>query len=248
MAIRGKVAFISGGGGAIGGEIALQLSRQGVAVVAADWNGQGAEAVSQQILDEGGKSLGITVDVTDKKSVLQAINQAGELIGRIDILVNCAGVYPNSLVVDMAEEEWDSVVDIILKGTFLVCQAVLPSMRQQRYGKIIMIASNHAFKGGAGAAHYSAAKAAVLAFTKSLALEEAPYGINVNAISPGLTDTPMPRKQMTNAALDERARKIPFGRLGTPRDVANTVSFLVSEESSYITGQTLCVNGGDLMP
>jgi len=138
-------------------------------------------------------------------------------------------------------------VDVNLKGAFLTAKAVMPGMQMMRSGKIIMIASNHAFKGGAGASHYSAAKAAVLAFTKSLALELGSEGINVNAVSPGVTDTPMPRRVLPESYLIERAKKNPLRRLGTPRDVADAVLFLVSEESRYITGQTLCVNGGDLM-
>lgn len=248
MNIKGKVAFITGGGGAIGAEIGLQLSRRGVAVALADMNGPAAEAVAQQIRQAGGKSLGLAVDVTDKVSVEQAVSRTGDDLGVIDILVNCAGIYPHSLVMEMAEAEWDRVVDIILKGTFLTCHAIVPGMKQRRYGKIVNIGSNHAFKGGAKAAHYSAAKAGVIGFTKSLALEMAPDGINVNTISPGITDTPMPHAVLSDAFLAERTKKIPLGRLAMPRDIADAVAFLVSEESRYITGQTLCVNGGDLMP
>ncbi len=248
MEIKGKVAFVTGGGGAIGGEIGLQLSRRGVAVALADMNGAAAEAMAEQIRKAGGKSLGLAVDVTDKKSVEEAVSRTGDTLGGIDILVNCAGIYPHSLVMKMAEAEWDRVVNIILKGTFLTCQAVTPGMKQRHYGKIVNIGSNHAFKGGAKAAHYAAAKAGVLGFSKSLALEVAPDGINVNTVSPGITDTPMPHAVLTDAFLAERARKIPLGRLAVPRDIADAVLFFVSEQSRYITGQTLCVNGGDLMP
>lgn len=248
MNIKGKVAFITGGGGAIGAEIGLQLSRRGVAVALADMNGLAAEAVAQQIHQAGGKSLGLAVDVTQKESVEKAVSRTEDVLGAIDILVNCAGIYPHSSVMEMAEAEWDQVLDIILKGTFLTCQAIVSGMKQRRYGKIVNIGSNHAFKGGAKAAHYSAAKSGVLGFTKSLALEMAPEGINVNTISPGITDTPMPHAVLSDAALVERAKKIPMRRLAMPRDIADAVAFLVSEESRYITGQTLCVNGGDLMP
>jgi NAD(P)-dependent dehydrogenase (short-subunit alcohol dehydrogenase family) len=248
MNIKGEVAFITGGGGAIGAEIGLQLSQRGVAVALVDMNGPAAEAVAQQIRQAGGKSLGLSVDVTDKESVEKAVSRTQDVLGAIDILVNCAGIYPHSLVMEMSEAEWDRVVDIILKGTFLTCRAILPGMKQRRYGKIVNIGSNHAFKGGSTAAHYSAAKAGVVCFTKSLALEMASDGINVNTISPGITDTPMPHSVLSDAALIERAKKIPMGRLAMPRDIADAVAFLVSEESRYITGQTLCVNGGDLMP
>ena len=148
----------------------------------------------------------------------------------------------------MAEEEWDQVFAVNIKANFLACQAVIPGMQARNFGKIINISSGHGFKGGAKTAHYSAAKAGVVVFTKSLALELAPYGINVNCIAPGLTDTDMPHRVMSNEALQTRAAQNPMGRIGTPQDVANTLLFLVSEESSYITGQTIYVNGGDLMP
>ncbi len=247
MDIKGRVALITGGGGAIGGAIGLHLSRHGVAVALADMNEHAAEAMARAIHQDGGKALALAIDAADKNSVRRAASRTGDSLGAVDILVHCAGLYPHSRVADMAEEEWDRVLDVILKGAFLTCQAVVPGMIARRYGKIVNIGSNHAFKGGIGASHYSAAKAGILAFTKSLALELAPFGINVNTVSPGLTDTPMPRQLRDEEYLVNRAKKIPLGRIGTPQDVADAVLFLVSEESRYITGHTLCVNGGDLM-
>lgn len=248
MKITGKTAFITGGGGAIGREIALQLGGKGISVAVADLNEQTAGAVAEEINKGGGTSLGVVVNIRDSKDVVGAVSRANDALGEIDILVNCAGIFPNSLVVEMTEEEWDLVVDVNLKGTFLACQAVMPGMQKKRSGRIVNISSGHGFKGGARTAHYSAAKAGVVALTKSLALELAPYGINVNAVAPGITDTEMPRRVLSLGYMAERAKRNPLGRLGTPEDTACAVMFLLSEKSRYITGQTIYVNGGDLMP
>jgi len=180
--------------------------------------------------------------------VAAAVRKTEEALGPVDILLNSAGIYPHSSVAEMAEEELDRVFAINIKANFLACQAVIPGMQQRKFGKIINISSGHGFKGGPNTAHYSAAKAGVVVFTKSLALELASHGINVNCIAPGLTDTDMPHRVMSGEAIRERAAKNPMGRIGTPQDVANTLLFLVSEEAGYITGQTIYVNGGDLMP
>ena len=248
MKLKTKVAFISGGGGGIGRAIALMLGQKGVAVAAVDLNERSAAEVADEIEKNGTQALGLGVDITQKTQVESAIERVTDLLGPIDILANCAGIYPNSSVEEMAEEEWDQVFAVNIKANFLACQAVIPGMQARNFGKIINISSGHGFKGGAKTAHYSAAKAGVVVFTKSLALELAPYGINVNCIAPGLTDTDMPHRVMSNEALQTRAAQNPMGRIGTPQDVADTLLFLVSEESSYITGQTIYVNGGDLMP
>jgi NAD(P)-dependent dehydrogenase (short-subunit alcohol dehydrogenase family) len=248
MTIKAKTAFITGGGGDIGKAMALSLGRQGVAAAVADLDEKAALAVAAEIQKSGVTAVGLKMDVTRKASVLEAVRQANERIGPIDVLANCAGIYPHSFVTEMAEAEWDRVIDVNLKGTFLACQAVSASMQQRRFGKIITISSGHGFKGGAGTAHYSASKAGVVVFTKSLALELAPYGINVNCLAPGLTDTAMPHRVLSDETLRDRAAKNPMGRIGLPQDIANALMFLVSEESSYINGQTIYVNGGALMP
>ena len=164
-------------------------------------------------------------------------------------MVNCAGIFPQSLVKEMREEEeWDLVFTINLKSAFLACQAVIPNMQRNKFGKIVSISSGHGFKGGIKTAHYSASKAGIVVFTKSLALELAPYGINVNCVAPGITDTNMPRGALSEEQIKERGRRNPMGRIGKPQDAANAILFLVSEESGYINGQTIYVNGGDLMP
>ena len=247
MTIKAKVAFIAGGGG-IGRAIALALGQNGLAVAVADLNQKAAGAVAEEIKRNGSPSCGLLLDVTKKADVVDAIQNAGKQLGPIDILVNSAGIYPHSFVAEMAEEEWDRVFNVNIKANFLACQAVIPGMQKRKFGKIINISSGHGFKGGPQTAHYSAAKAGVVVFTKSLALELAPYGINVNCIAPGITDTDMPHRVLSDEAIQARAAKNPMGRIGTPQDVANMLLFLVSEESSYITGQTIYVNGGDLMP
>jgi len=248
MKLKGKVAFITGGGGDIGKAIAVCLGRKGVAVAVADLNENAALTVAAEVQKTGTPSIGIGLDVTKKIEILNAVQKAGNQLGPVDILVNCAGIYPNSFVSEMAEEEWDMVFDVNLKGTFLACQAVIPGMQMRRFGKIVNISSGHGFKGGNKSAHYSASKAGVVVFTKSLALELASYKINVNCIAPSITDTGMPRRVMTAEAIKARAAKNPMGRIGTPQDIADTLLFLVSEEGGFITGQTIYVNGGDLMP
>jgi NAD(P)-dependent dehydrogenase (short-subunit alcohol dehydrogenase family) len=248
MKLKAKVAFISGGGGGIGRAIALSLGQKKVAVAVADLNEKSAAEVADEIKKNGAPALGLGVDVTQKTKVRSAIETVSDRLGPIDILVNCAGIYPNSSVEEMAEEEWDQVFAVNIKANFLACQAVIPSMRKRKFGKIINISSGHGFKGSSKTAHYSATKAGLVVFTKSLALELAADGINVNCIAPGITDTDMPHRVMSDGNIQARAAQNPMGRIGTPQDVADTLLFLVSEESGYITGQTIYVNGGDLMP
>lgn len=248
MTINAKVAFISGGAGGIGKAIARSLAQNGVAVAVADLNQKAAAELADEIEKNGTPALGLGLDVTKKTQVRSAVESAGDRLGPVDILANCAGIYPNSFVEEMAEEEWDRVFAVNIKANFLACQAVIPSMRKRKFGKIINISSSHGFKGGQKTAHYSATKAGLVVFTKSLALELAADAINVNCIAPGITETDMPHRVMSDESIRARAARNPMGRIGTPQDIANTVLFLVSEESAYITGQTIYVNGGDLMP
>ncbi|UCE74238.1 MAG: SDR family oxidoreductase [Methanomassiliicoccales archaeon] len=248
MRLKGTVAFVTGGAGSIGRAIALLLAKKGISVAIADLNENASCNVADEAQRLGGVALGVGVDVTRKADVAEAVYQVKERLGNIDILVNCAGIYSHSFVVEMGEEEWDAVVNVNLKGTFLTCQAVIPNMQRMKFGKIVNISSGHGFKGGKKAAHYSASKAGVVVFTKSLALELAPYKINVNCVAPGITDTEMPRRVMSEEEISTRARTNPMGRIGAPDDIADAVLFLISEESRYITGQTIYVNGGDLMP
>ncbi len=221
--LNGKVALVTGGAGGIGRAVALSLGKEGASVAVADLNGEAAAATAAEIRKAGGVSLGLAVDITRKADIAEIVREIGDNLGSVDILANCAGIYPKSLVVDMPEEEWDLVLNVNLKGTFLACQAVIPEMQRKRFGKIVNISSGHGFKGGIATAHYSASKGGIVVFTKSLALELAKYGINVNAVAPGITDTEMPRRVMSEDEINVRLQRIPMGRLGTPQDVADAV-------------------------
>jgi len=187
--------------------------------------------------------MAIVADVTNKESVRQMVQATLDRWGQIDILVNVAGGAEPKLVIDMDELEWDHIVAMNLKSTFLCCQAVLPNMIQRKYGKIVNISSIYGFTGCATRANYAAAKAGVAAFTKSLALEVVKDGINVNAIAPGRVATQRVRGHYSDADWAQRVAAIPMGRAAEPREIAPTALFLVNDENQYITGQTLHVNG-----
>ncbi len=181
--------------------------------------------------------------MTEKKSVDAVVKTTVDRWGRIDILVNVAGGADRKLVVDMSTADWDHIVDMNLKSTFLCSQAVLPTMLKQKYGKIVNTSSIYGFTGNATRSSYAAAKAGVAAFTKSLALEVVNEGINVNAVAPGRVETPRVRSHYSDQAWADAVSQIPMGRTGTPDEIASAVLFLVIDENSYITGQTIHVNG-----
>ena len=241
--LENKTAIITGAGGGIGGAIADCFAREGANVVVADIDGQTANNRVSDIAAKGGVAIAMVVDVTNKKSVQQMVESALEHWGRIDILVNVAGGAQIKPVIDMEESDWDYILDMNLKSVFLCSQAVLPSMLKQRYGKIVSISSIYGFTGNATRASYAAAKAGVAVFTKSLALEVVTDGINVNAIAPGRVATDRVRGHYTEAEWAERVAAIPMRRAATPEEIAPTALFLVKDENSYITGQTIHVNG-----
>jgi len=243
------IALISGGANGIGRAVALKLAANGIFVVIADREEAAAEEVRRTIAADGGKAETARVDVARAGEVEAAVGGVLQRHGRIDILANIAG---GSFYRKPAEEtswqEWKEVLDANLKGTFLFCREAAPIMQRRQRGRIINISSNYGVAGSALRASYSAAKAGVIAFSKSLALELAPYGVLVNVVAPGPTDTPRVMKNWTSAARKEREKEIPLGRTGRPDDIAEAFYFLCSEESSWITGQTLHVNGGIVMP
>lgn len=245
MRLDGKVAIVTGAGQGIGRTIATRLAAEGAAVVIGDMNTSTALLTAQEIEEAGGKATYLKADVTKHSDVDKLINKAVNTFGKIDILVNNAGIYPNVSVVEMKEEEWDLVLDINLKGTFLCSQATARQMINQGYGVIINIASVDGKTRTLRNAHYAAAKAGVMSFTRTLAGEMAPFHIRVNAVSPGwiATDPSKAKSERWQEAIKE----IPVGRLGTPDDVAEAVLFLVSDAASYITGEILDVNGGMVM-
>lgn len=242
-ALENKIAIVTGAGGGIGGAIALRFAREGAKIAIAEIDGETGKARAAEIAREGGESLAVVTDVTRKTSVEQMVQATLARWGRVDILVNVAGGAQIKPVVEITEADWDHIIDMNLKSTFLCSQAVLPAMIKQKYGKIVSISSIYGFTGNATRASYAAAKAGVAVFTKSLALEVAQDGINVNAIAPGRILTDRVRSHYTDAAWAEQVALIPMNRAGTPDEVASAALFLVLDENKYITGQTIHVNG-----
>jgi 3-oxoacyl-[acyl-carrier protein] reductase len=244
--LTGKVALVTGGAQGIGKAIALLLARNGADVVVSDINLEKAQETADEIQGMGKRSLAMKVNVVNLKDVEQMVEAIVEQFGRIDILVNNAGITRDRLILRMTEEDWDAVLGVNLKGTFNCTKAVIRHMSKQKSGKIVSIASVTGEMGNPGQANYGASKAGVIGFTKTVAREFATRGINVNAIAPGYIQTAM-TDAVPEKAKEELKRMIPMGRLGQPEDVAQAVLFLVSENSSYITGQVLNVNGGIYM-
>ena len=246
MELKGKVALVTGGAQGIGKAVALMLARHGADVVVADVNLEKAAETAKEVEATGRGAMAVNVDVTRLSDVENMVESAIGRFGRIDILINNAGIARDKLILRMTEEDWDAVLDVNLKGTFNCTKAVIKHMSKQRSGKIVNIASVVGEMGNAGQANYSASKAGVIGLTKTIAREFAQRGINVNAIAPGYIQTPM-TDVLPDKAKEELKRMIPMERLGQPEDVAYAVLFLVSEGSSYVTGQVLNVNGGIYM-
>jgi 3-oxoacyl-[acyl-carrier protein] reductase len=240
--MAGRVAVVTGASRGIGRAIALGLAAKGAEVVAAA-RGDHAQVVAEEIRAAGGKAEAVAVDVTDAAAVESAVSATLARAGRIDVLVNNAGITRDQLMLRMKREDWDAVLATNLTAAFVCTQAVLKPMVKQRGGRIVNITSVVGQAGNAGQANYAASKAGLIGFTKSLALEVASRGITVNAVAPGLIDTDM-TKALSDAAHGDWAERIPLKRLGTPEDVAHAVVFLASDEAAYITGHVLAVNGG----
>lgn len=245
--LRNKTAIITGAAGGIGSAVARLFGREGAKLLIADIDAAAAEQLTRDTERNQSQAFSIAVDVTRKSSVNDMVERALRLWGQIDILVNVAGGALRRPVLEVDESEWDAIVDLNLKSVFLCSQAVLPAMFRQRCGKIVSISSIYAFTGSETRASYAAAKAGVAVFTKSLALEVAKAGIQVNAVAPGLAATERVRSQYTDKQWQDRVATFPMGRAAEPDEVARAVLFLVQDENSYITGQTVHVNGGCLM-
>ena len=242
MRLKGKVALITGGGSGIGEATALKFSKEGAKVAINDVNVDNANNVAEKVRAKGRDVMVCIADVCKKSDVENMVKQILERFGRLDILVNNAGINRDSFVKKMSEEQWDKVIDINLKGTFLCAQAALDPMMKQNSGKIINTASIGAL-GNIGQANYSASKAGVMGLTKTLALEGARYNITVNCVSPGATNTTM-TKNIPPEIAQKIIDKIPLKRFAEPNEIANIHVFLASEESNYITGQVIFVDGG----
>jgi len=246
MILKDKVAIITGGGRGIGKEIALTLAEAGANIVLVDVDEKTLEETSNEISGKGVQTLTVKTDVSNLAETEKLADQVNEKFGKIDILVNNAGITRDNLIIRMREEEWDKVLAINLKGTFNCTRAVSRYMIKQRSGKIVNIASIIGIGGNIGQANYAASKAGIIAFTKSAAKEFASRNINVNAIAPGFIQTVM-TEVLKEEVKQKMLERIPLGRLGSPRDVANLVLFLVSDAANYITGQTIVIDGGMVM-
>jgi len=242
MNLEGQTALITGAGRGIGKTIALKLAECGADIVLADMNPQVSE-VLLEVESLGRKCLIFEIDVTDFDAIDAMVKKIIEEVGSIHILVNNAGITQDNLFMRMKPEQWAKVIDVNLNGVFNVTKAVIRPMVKQRMGKIINISSVVGFTGNPGQVNYSSTKSALVGFTKSLAREVGARGVTVNAVAPGFIDTAM--TQALNESQQELIlQQIPLGRMGGPADIANAVSFLVSEDASYITGTILHVNGG----
>ena len=239
-----RVAIVTGGGRGIGRAIALKLAEAGATVIINDvGDSEPAEGVAEEIRKMGRESLVVLADVSQSTEVASLVSNTVEKYGKIDILVNNAGITRDQLIVRMSDDEWDKVLGINLKGVFVCSKAVLRPMMKQRWGRIISISSIVGLIGNPGQANYASAKAGIIGLTRTIAKEVASRGITANAIAPGFIDTPM-TQQLPEERKQELMNQVPLGFLGTPRDVAEVVAFLASEEARYITGQVVTVDGG----
>lgn len=247
--LEGRVAFITGAGRGIGAATALRMAEEGAQVVLADIDTEGCKHVSAELDRLGSEGLIVACNVADSAMVQDAIDKAANHFGRLDILVNNAGVVRDNMLFKMSEDDWDAVLNVHLKGAFLCSRAAQKYMVQQKYGRIVSLSSTSAL-GNRGQANYSAAKAGLQGFTRTLAVELGQFGITVNAVAPGFIDTEMTRTTSRRMGFDpderiaEAAKIIPVRRVGQPRDVANVICFLSSDEAGFVSGQIIYVAGG----
>jgi 3-oxoacyl-[acyl-carrier protein] reductase len=242
FALTGKTAIVTGASRGIGRAIALALASRGAHVVAVA-RGDNAAATVDAIRAADGSAESASVDVTDADAFTTLVKAVAAARGRIDVLVNNAGITRDQLALRLKREDWDQVIATNLTASFTCAQAVLPAMVRQRAGRIISISSVVGQMGNAGQTNYAASKAGIIGFSKALAREVASRQVTVNVVAPGMIDTDMTKAVAEKAKIDW-AQQIPMGRVGTPEEVAATVCFLASDEASYITGQVLAVNGG----
>ncbi len=245
----GQVAVVTGGGQGIGEATCYRLAGEGASVVVADLVEASAQTVAARLVDDGAKALPVVCDVQQEQSVEALFERTLLAFGRLDILVSNAGLTRDNLLHKMPLEDWDQVLQVHCRGAFLCARAAARPMVKQRRGKLVFLSSTSAL-GNRGQANYATAKAGLQGLTRSLALELGPFNINVNSVAPGFVDTAMTRAvaERLHLSLDEFHRqsqeRIPLGRLGTPQDIAAVIAFLCSEDSAYVSGQVLYVNGG----
>lgn len=248
--LKGRVALVTGASSGIGRATAEALAANGARVaINFHRNQTGAEAAREQITGAGGSAIVVQADVTRAGEVQSLVEQTVNEFGPIDILVNNAGSLVERLkILELTEERWDEVIDLNLKSAFFCCRAVAGSMMERKTGAIVNLSSIAGRNGGAlGSIHYSTAKGGVITFTKGLAKELGPFGVRVNAVSPGVIDTPYHEQFSSPEMMKTYAGMIPLGRIGTPSEVAKVICFLVSDSASYLAGETIEINGGMFM-
>lgn len=247
--LANKVAVVTGGGRGIGAATAARLAADGAAVAVLDLNARDVEETVAELVKAGATAAGFVCDVSDSAAVAETFEAIRSGLGAVGVLVNNAGVIRDNLLFKMTEDDWDTVMGVHLRGSFLCAREAQKSMVEQRWGKIVNLSSESAL-GARGQANYSAAKAGIQAFTKTLAIELGPFNINVNAVAPGFIETPMTRAtaERMGVAFDElkeeAAGGIAMRRIGRPQDVAAVISFLCGDDASYVAGQTVYVTGG----
>ncbi|MHB8509767.1 MAG: 3-oxoacyl-ACP reductase FabG [Candidatus Dormibacteria bacterium] len=249
MRFEKRVALVTGAGGGIGAATARLLAAEGAAVVVSDINQAGADAVAAEIVAHQGRAIGVAADVSNRAQVEALVKRTVDEFGSLDILVACAGIIRDNLVHKMTDEDWDAVIDTHLKGTFLCAQAAQGVMTGQKFGKMVFLSSTSAL-GNRGQINYSAAKAGLQAMARTLAIELGRFNINVNAVAPGFVESAMTRQTAERMGVEFEqfkafaAQNTPLQRIGIPEDIASVIAFFCSEESSYVSGQTLYVRGG----
>ena len=244
-----RVAIVTGAARGIGAAIAHRFAADGMSVGVVDLDEQGSERTAKEIIENGGRAIPIGADVADETAAGNAVLQTAAELGPVTVLVNSAGIIRDNLIFKMSTVDWDSVMDVHLRGAFLMTRAAQAQMTQAKWGRIVNISSTSAL-GNRGQANYAAAKAGLIGFTKTLALELGRFGITANAIAPGFVETDMTAATAARQGLDFEewkssiAREIPLGRIGQPEDIAAVASFLCREEAGYVSGQVIYVNGG----
>lgn len=245
--LSNQVAIVTGAGQGMGAATANRLAHEGAAVIVSDINENKATHVAEEINNSGGRAIPLKTDVTKEDEVASTVERAIDNYGSVSILVNNAGILYPTRIDHVTKAEWDQVLDVNLNGTFLCSKAVLQTMKEKGYGRIVNMSSSAGRSVSTlGGVHYTAAKAGVLGFTRAMAKEVAPFGITVNAVCPGLIDTEMVRIECTPERIKGYEDSFPISRLGTPEEVAQLILFLVTD-SKYITGASIDINGGDLM-
>jgi NAD(P)-dependent dehydrogenase (short-subunit alcohol dehydrogenase family) len=240
--LRDKIALVTGAAGGIGAATARRFAREGAAVAINDAKPEGLEAVAGEIRAAGAKTLVLPGDVTKKADCERIVQEVSRTFGRLDILINNAGINRDAMAAKMTEEQWDAVLSVNLKGTFLCAQAALPGMRERAWGRVVNTSSIGSL-GNIGQANYAASKAGVIGLTKTLALEYAKYGVTVNAVAPGPVMTAM-LAGVPDAIRERIVAQVPVGRIASPDEIAGVHVFLASDDAAFITGQVIFADGG----